>query len=147
MSASPGQCPRARRERRETHAWATTRRNRRRTRLNPSEVADYDALKRRLRQETTRSVHEDVDPELLERALGSKCGRTTWKDCVRIERETAKQRGYRPTVGVRDSQLNDPRQLRRTRETALRRVFRVARSKIVSKSAENERQAKTGAGG
>src|SRR4051794_37633744 len=83
------------------------------------DVADLDELESALTQDYPGASIDDVDPELLERALG----RNAVDDLEalrRIERELQRQ-GYLQRSGG-DLELT-PRGLRRLGETALRRVF------------------------
>jgi uncharacterized protein with von Willebrand factor type A (vWA) domain len=83
------------------------------------EVADLDELEAALSQNYPGATLDDVDPELLERALG----RNAVDDIAalrQIERELQRQ-GYLQRSGG-DLELT-PRGLRRLGETALRRVF------------------------
>jgi uncharacterized protein with von Willebrand factor type A (vWA) domain len=83
------------------------------------EVADLDELEAALSQEYAGASLDDVDPELLERALG----RNAVDDLEalrRLERELQRQ-GYLQRSGG-ELQLT-PRGLRRLGENALRRIF------------------------
>ena len=83
------------------------------------ESADLDELEQMLSQDYAGASLEDVDPELLERALG----RNAVDDLAalrRIERELQEQ-GYMQRVGG-DVTLT-PRGMRRLGETALGRIF------------------------
>jgi uncharacterized protein with von Willebrand factor type A (vWA) domain len=83
------------------------------------EVADLDELEAMLGQSYPGASLDDVDPELLERALG----RNAVDDLAalrRLERELERQGYVQRNAG--DLELT-PRGLRRLGETALRRVF------------------------
>src|SRR5436309_4862143 len=83
------------------------------------EVADLDELEAALTQDYAGASIDDVDPELLERALG----RNAVDDLEalrRIERELQRQGYLQRSEG--DIELT-PRGLRRLGETALRRIF------------------------
>jgi uncharacterized protein with von Willebrand factor type A (vWA) domain len=83
------------------------------------EAADLDELEQMLSQEYAGASLDDVDPELLERALG----RNAVDDLSalrRIEREL-QQQGYLQRTGG-DVELT-PRGMRRLGETALSRIF------------------------
>jgi len=83
------------------------------------DIADLDELEAALSQDYPGATLEDVDPELLERALG----RNSVDDLDalrRIERELQRQ-GYLQRSGG-DLELT-PRGLRRLGESALRRIF------------------------
>src|SRR3954453_9205885 len=83
------------------------------------EVADLDELEAALSQNYPGASIDDVDPELLERALGRNA--VDDLDALRsIERELQRQ-GYLQRAGG-ELELT-PRGLRRLGETALRRVF------------------------
>jgi uncharacterized protein with von Willebrand factor type A (vWA) domain len=84
------------------------------------EIADLDDLEAALSQDYAGASLEDVDPELLERALGRNA--VDDLDALRrIERELQRQ-GYLQRSGG-DLELT-PRGLRRLGESALRRIFR-----------------------
>ena len=83
------------------------------------EVADLDELEAALSQNYPGASLDDVDPELLERALGRNAV-DDMEALRRIERELQRQ-GYLQRTGG-DLELT-PRGLRRLGETALRRVF------------------------
>ena len=83
------------------------------------DIADLDDLEASLSQDYAGASLEDVDPELLERALGRNA--VDDLDALRrIERELARQ-GYLQRSGG-DLELT-PRGLRRLGESALRRIF------------------------
>jgi uncharacterized protein with von Willebrand factor type A (vWA) domain len=83
------------------------------------EIADLDDLEAALSQDYAGASLEDVDPELLERALGRNA--VDDLDALRrIERELQRQ-GYLQRSGG-DLELT-PRGLRRLGENALRRIF------------------------
>src|SRR5881227_980513 len=83
------------------------------------DVADLDDLEAALSQDYAGASIEDVDPELLERALGRNAVDDV--DALRqIERELQRQGYLQRSEG--DLELT-PRGLRRLGETALRRVF------------------------
>ena len=83
------------------------------------EVADLDELEAALAQNYPGATIDDVDPELLERALGRNA--VDDLDALRrVERELEKQGYLQRSEG--DLELT-PRGLRRLGETALRRVF------------------------
>ena len=84
------------------------------------DIADLDDLEASLSQDYAGASLEDVDPELLERALGRNA--VDDLDALRrIERELQRQ-GYLQRSGG-DLELT-PRGLRRLGESALRRIFR-----------------------
>ena len=83
------------------------------------EIADLDELETALGQNYPGASLEDVDPELLERALGRNAV-DDFESLRAIERELQRQ-GYMQRAGG-DVTLT-PRGLRRLGETALRRVF------------------------
>ena len=83
------------------------------------EVADLDELEAALSQDYAGATLEDVDPELLERALGRNAV-DDLEQLRRIERELQRQ-GYMQRA---DGELQlTPRGLRRIGENALRRIF------------------------
>src|SRR3954447_26865218 len=83
------------------------------------EIADLDELENSLSQNYPGASIDDVDPELLERALGRNAV-DDMEALRRIERELQRQGYLQRTEG--DLELT-PRGLRRLGETALRRVF------------------------
>jgi uncharacterized protein with von Willebrand factor type A (vWA) domain len=83
------------------------------------EVADLDELEAALSQEYAGASLDDVDPELLERALGRNAV-DDLESLRRLERELQRQ-GYLQRA---DGELQlTPRGLRRLGENALRRIF------------------------
>src|SRR5437763_16021244 len=83
------------------------------------DIADLDELENALSQNYPGASIEDVDPELLERALGRNAV-DDMEALRRIERELQRQGYLQRSEG--DLELT-PRGLRRLGETALRRVF------------------------
>jgi uncharacterized protein with von Willebrand factor type A (vWA) domain len=83
------------------------------------DIADLDDLEAALSQDYAGASLEDVDPELLERALGRNAV-DDLESLRRIERELQRQ-GYLQRSGG-DLELT-PRGLRRLGESALRRIF------------------------
>jgi len=83
------------------------------------DIADLDELEAALSQDYAGASLEDVDPELLERALGRNAV-DDMEALRRIERELQRQ-GYLQRSGG-DLELT-PRGLRRLGESALRRIF------------------------
>jgi uncharacterized protein with von Willebrand factor type A (vWA) domain len=83
------------------------------------DIADLDELESALSQDYAGASLEDVDPELLERALGRNAV-DDMEALRRIERELQRQ-GYLQRSGG-DLELT-PRGLRRLGESALRRIF------------------------